>query len=349
MLELFTGCGGLACGMQNAGFEHVAFIEKNHDACESLRANFDREIVHECDTRTFDFRSVGSVDAIAGGPPCQPFSLGGLARAYNDARDMFPEAARAIAELHPRGFVFENVKGLLRKSFSKYFSYIIKRLTFPLEIKEKGESWESHFSRLGKFEYESYSNLKYRVSFKLVNAADYGVPQIRERVFIVGLRSDVLTPWIWPRETCSRECWKTIEEALRGIPDPRIAPSPPDHKFVMGAKIYKGHTGSRIDRPSKTIKAGAHGVPGGENMLVLKDGSVRYMTVLEAKLLQTFPRKYWISGAWGEAMRQIGNAVPVRLAEIMGRQLFSFLSGQNQHVAPNTEDETGNLLLKTGV
>jgi DNA (cytosine-5)-methyltransferase 1 len=95
-----------------------------------------------------------------------------------------------------------------------------------------------------------------------------------------------------------------------------------DHIFKDGARTYPGHTGSEIDQPSKTIKAGGHGVPGGENMIRYEDGSVRYFTVYEAKLIQTFPRDFLVTGAWGEAMRQIGNAVPVRLAEIIGRHLY---------------------------
>ncbi len=147
MVELFSGCGGLAKGMEMAGFSHAALIELNHQACESLKSNFPPEIVHETDVRTFDFSPYAGVDAIAGGPPCQPFSLGGLARANEDHRDMFPQAIRAISELHPRGFVFENVKGLLRKSFSSYFEYIILRLTYPTLAKEEKESRREHLGR----------------------------------------------------------------------------------------------------------------------------------------------------------------------------------------------------------
>lgn len=91
--------------------------------------------------------------------------------------------------------------------------------------------------------------------------------------------------------------------------------------FVDGAREYPGHTGSDYGKPSKTIKAGAHGVPGGENMIRFPDGSLRDMTVHEAKLIQTFPDDYRVCGSWGEALRQIGNAVPVRLAQLMGRQM----------------------------
>ncbi|MGI5867864.1 MAG: DNA cytosine methyltransferase [Kiritimatiellia bacterium] len=348
MIELFTGCGGLAKGMERAGFSHVAFVENNSHACETLRLNFPPEIVHEVDIRSFDFSRFGSVEAIAGGPPCQPFSLGGLAKAHKDHRDMFPEATRAITELAPRGFIFENVKGLLRQSFSEYFQYIILRLTYPTFHKADGEHWKEHLARLQSLSYQNYTGLKYQVQYKLLNSADYGVPQVRERVFIVGLRDDVATPWNWPKPTHARSNWKTIREALAGLPDPQDRRNTlSDHVFVPGAKPYPGHVGSPIDRPSKTIKAGAHGVPGGENMILFEDGTVRYFTVHEAKIIQTFPSDYSISGPWTEAMRQIGNAVPVRLAEILGRQLFKILSASTTDSEPirYRSDSSGNLLL----
>ncbi len=346
MLEIFSGCGGLAKGMEMAGFEHVGLVEWNHLACESLRSNFPSEIVHEGDIRKFNFTQMGKVDAIAGGPPCQPFSLGGLARAYNDERDMFPQAARAISELAPRGFIFENVKGLLRQSFADYFQYILLRLTYPTFVQDKNESWRDHSARLQRLVYSKYGGLKYRVCYRLLNAADYGVPQVRERVFIVGLRSDVPNEWIWPMPLCTRDEWVTIHDALAGVPDPRAKTnSYSDHIFIDGARTYAGHTGSPIDAPSKTIKAGAHGVPGGENMIRFPDGSVRYLTVFEAKRIQTFPADYTIVGSWGEALRQIGNAVPVGLAEIMGRRLFEILDSSGEGAMPYKVDNKSNYML----
>ena len=323
-LELFSGCGGLAKGLELAGFEHCGFVEFNKWACRSLRENFNPALVHETDVRKFDFTSIGKVDVVAGGPPCQPFSLGGLAKAHEDSRDMFPEAIRAIHELRPKAFVFENVKGLLRKSFSDYFSYIVLRLTYPDRTIPNGMSWREHLDELRTIDYSQYSGLKYVVQYKLVNAVNYGVPQSRERVFIVGFRNDVPTDWSWPDETPGR---KTIAETIGHIRLMKPCAFPEDHKIVSGARVYPGHSGSDYNSPSKTIKAGAHGVPGGENMIRFPDGTLRYMTVHEAKLIQTFPSDYVISGSWGEAMRQIGNAVPVLLAEKMGRSVINALGG----------------------
>ena len=115
--------------------------------------------------------------------------------------------------------------------------------------------------------------------------------------------------------------WKTIRDSLSDTPDPKSNHGIIDHIFRDGARTYPGHTGSDFDWPSKTIKAGGHGVPGGENMIRYNDGSVRYFTTFEAKRLQTFPDDFIIKGAWGETMRQIGNAVPVLLAEKIGSKL----------------------------
>lgn len=327
-LELFAGCGGLAKGLELAGFDHAGLLEINHQACESLRANFSRSLVHETDVKVVDFHEFEGVDVVSGGPPCQPFSLGGLARAYNDKRDMFPQAIRAISEIKPKAFLFENVKGLLREKFRPYFNYIIWRLTYPDCKQQKGEGWRDHAARLKKIvDGGRYLGLRYRVTYKLLNAADFGVPQVRERVFIVGLRDDVKAVWTWPQKICLQAKQRvTIQEALTDVPDPRSRKNRfSDHVYIDGARTYPGHTGSDINKPSKTIKAGAHGVPGGENMLRFPDGTVRYMTVHEAKRIQSFPSDFNVTGSWGEALRQIGNAVPVKLAETVGGHLYRLL------------------------
>jgi len=103
----------------------------------------------------------------------------------------------------------------------------------------------------------------------------------------------------------------------------------PEHYYRGGAKSYVGHTGSSIDQPSKALKAGDHGVPGGENMIRFNDGSIRYFTILEAKRIQTFPDDYPILGSWTEAMRQLGNAVPVRLGHTIAKELIATLKSSN--------------------
>jgi DNA (cytosine-5)-methyltransferase 1 len=370
-IELFAGGGGLAIGLDRSGFDAAAIIEYNKDACLTLSRNYlnrPETKIHEGDIRKFNYAEVGNeVVLVSGGPPCQPFSMGGKHKAFNDDRDMFPEAVRAIRELRPKAFIFENVKGLLREAFAEYFEYILLQLQYPLLVKREGEEWSQHLRRLEKFHISKKNNseLNYKVVFRLLNAADYGVPQRRERVFIVGFRSDIDVEWSFPAPTHSSDAlewskwvsgqywlrhginnplsdvevekrarklrlkygffepatqpWVTVRDAIADLPDPVVTSDGAlNHEFKDGARSYPGHTGSYIDEPSKTLKAGGHGVPGGENMIRFEDGTLRYFTVRESARIQTFPDDYRLEGAWGEAMRQIGNAVPVRLAEAVG-------------------------------
>jgi DNA (cytosine-5)-methyltransferase 1 len=377
-LELFSGTGGLAKGLELAGFKHSALVENNRHACASLCENFDAKKVFFGDVRDFDLETLDNIDLVAGGPPCQPFSLGGKHQADRDKRDMFPAAIHAIERLKPKAFIFENVKGLLRQTFSDYFEYILLRLTYPSFNTEVSSDWQQHLDELRSMSQLSYSGVKYNVQFKLINAANYGVPQNRDRVIIFGIRSDLDCEWLFPAEThsadrlfwdmyvtgeywerhkiCKLELplidrsieakifkltekygkfepalmpWQTVRDALINLPDPKSNHGIKDHLFHDGARIYPGHTGSILDAPAKTIKAGDHGVPGGENMIRFSDRTVRYLTVLEAKRLQTFSDDFVINGVWGESMRQIGNAVPVLLAQIIGQNLIKTLRDHN--------------------
>lgn len=376
-VELFSGAGGLAMGVGLAGFDPKVVIEWDKWACETIRENQNHAYplvsgwdVKEGDVRAFDWESIsGPIDLVAGGPPCQPFSMGGKHRAHDDCRDMFPATVDIIRQLKPKAFIVENVKGLTRSAFANYYQYILLQLSYPEIGLRKKEDWYDHFQRLQKFKTSlksKKSSLTYDVIPTLVNAADYGVPQKRERVFIVGFRSDLNVEWSFPRPTHSYDAllydqwitgkywerhditkpnmpekilskikrlhkqsapttlpWRTVRDAISDLPDPRSAAAKliKDHRYQPGARIYPGHTGSPLDLPSKTLKAGDHGVPGGENMLVKEDGSVRYFTVRESARLQTFPDGYRFHGSWTETMRQLGNAVPVKLAQVVARSV----------------------------
>lgn len=373
-VELFAGAGGLAMGVSLAGFESLAVVERDKWACDTIRENQRRGYplvkdwpLWEGDVREFNWASVPEgIDLLAGGPPCQPFSMGGKHKAYGDERDMFPATAELVQKLHPKSFIIENVKGLTRSSFANYYQYILLQLEFPEVTQRHMETWMSHLHRLQEEKTSGAlhgKGLTYNIIPTLVNAADYGVPQKRERVFIVGFRSDLGIEWSFPRPTHTFDAllysqwvsgeywekhqisktkrpsipakldrrikklsslllpieeiaWRTVRDALVDIPDPRNRSvlTLHNHKFQDGAKPYKGHTGSLLDLPAKTLKAGDHGVPGGENMVVLDNGSVRYFSVRESARLQTFPDGYLFHGSWTEAMRQLGNAVPVSLA-----------------------------------
>lgn len=385
-IELFAGAGGLAMGMARAGFHHCGLVEWNRYACQTIRENphhysdQHENWLRECDARAVDYKSLGQdVMVVSGGPPCQPFSMGGKHGAFADERDMFPEAVRSVRELRPKAFVFENVKGLTREAFASHLEYIILQLTYPELVGKSGETWQEH---LGRLERAHTSGRKgrgetYKVLFRLLNAADYGVPQKRERVFIVGFRSDLGVEWEFPDPTHSedallvskwitgeywerhkvarrnrpapsprltarisrlkeqqdqvtlRQPWQTVRDAIADLPDPERHPNNAvlNHTFIPGARSYPGHTGSPLDEPSKTLKAGDHGVPGGENMLARLDGSVRYFTIREAARIQTFPDDYVFHGSWGEIMRQLGNAVPVKLAEAVANHVAKKLQG----------------------
>lgn len=383
-IELFAGAGGLGIGLAKAGFEPQLVVENNKWCCDTLRENH-RSLVEtemaesdrysswqvlEGDVRKVDFtKHEGNLDLISGGPPCQPFSLGGQHRAYDDTRDMFPQAVRAVREAKPKAFIFENVKGLMRASFQNYFEYIQLQMEHPELTAKNSENWEDHLARLEQHHTSTRRcGLHYRVVVRLLNAANYGVPQRRERVLFVGFRDDVDARWTfgtgeysqealvwdqmfgtyWERhkvpnknrrlegralqmsrrlsahEKPENRAWRTTRDAIFDLPDPRHSQksaSVVDHNFQGGAKAYPGHTGSYLDEPSKTLKAGVHGVPGGENMLRRADGSVRYFSTREAARIQTFPDTYKFHGAWTECMRQLGNAVPVELARVVGESV----------------------------
>lgn len=383
-IELFTGAGGLALGLEKAGCHHEAMFEFNAQACDTIRYNISHKqnlakdwTIHQMDVRNIRYSEIGkSIELVAGGPPCQPFSMGGKARGKNDSRDMFPEAVRAVRELMPRCFVFENVKGLLRESFASYFNYINLQLSFPTVTRKEDEEWTEHLSRLEKIQTSGrFPDLSYRVVYRLLNAADYGIPQYRHRVFIVGFRSDLNLEWHFPNATHNLDCllWKqwitgeywdehaiplkervsmpasvaqrvdflkanhslfppvgqrylTVRDALKGLPDPYQKNNIPNHTPREGGRPYPGHTGSPLDEPSKALKAGAHGVPGGENMISFPNGTYRYYTAREAARIQTFPDDYVFDSPWSEAMRQIGNAVPTLLAETVGKSILTQLA-----------------------
>lgn len=364
-VELFGGAGGLALGVSQAGFCHDAFVESNKDACETIRQNNNLNVIHwplyEADVREFDYSAIRpGVDIVSGGPPCQPFSIGGKHQGHEDERNMFPEAVRAVRELEPRAFIFENVKGLLRESFAQYLEYIRLQLTYPTITRRQNEEWRDHLSRLERYHTQGrHDGLYYNVVIQPLNAANFGVPQKRERVFIVGFRSDINANWSFPEQTHSQESllwdqwvagdywerhrvrrppipdkhiskvnalrakqippfgepWLTVRDAIDDLPAPTVKENNaiPNHWYVPGARTYTGHTGSPQDEPAKTLKAGDHGVPGGENMLAYPNGEVRYFTVRESARLQTFPDNFIFHGCWTECMRQLGNAVPTKL------------------------------------
>jgi len=373
---MFSGCGGLALGLARAGFEHLLLVERDKHFVTNVRHNIDRRLehighwqVHSDDVRAVDWSWFNrKAQFVAGGPPCQPFSIGGLHRGEEDARDMWPEAVRAVREIKPIGYLFENVRGLLRPKFSEHLEWIKLSLTEPDLVMGDDEDRAAHLKRLR----DHASEGSYRVIVVKVNAADYGAPQKRHRVLFMGVRKSV-APFIEPPQpTHSRERllwdqfvtgvywrrhgirrppkfpdnaidrrtvetllrtkeepeglpWITVRDAISDLGEPGVRNDLPNHVLQPGARAYPGHTGSPIDEPAKALKAGVHGVPGGENMMAFSGGRVRYFTVREAARLQGLPDEYEFVGSWTENMRQLGNAAPVQLAESFGRHMTGIL------------------------
>lgn len=410
-VELFAGAGGLAMAVHKAGFRPLLFNEFAPRACQTLEANGakprgDAERIPEPgepwplvagDVQGLDMSYLrGHVDVLAGGPPCQPFSLGGIAKGDEDKRNMFPQMFKAMRQIRPKAVICENVVGLLRPSFKPYLDYILREMEMPFELRDPEIPWHEHDQNLikaGRGTADDPSE-RYKVVMTRVNAADYGVPQIRHRIIIVAFREDlgvdidqfkedVLPRYseqalfrsmlddsddsYWKRHPevpnpvralavarakagirkdvsltpDESQPWRTFRDAIAGIDENEGKPLPKidwdrldrreyrsdgftDHVGWPGARIYKGHTPNELDRPAKTVKAGVHGVPGGESVMLTDDletpgGTTyrhRYMTVRETARVMTFPDDWKLEGPRGEKMRQLGNAVPVKLGAV---------------------------------
>src|SRR5688572_23735336 len=150
-IEVFTGVGGLALGLSKAGFTHLAVIERDADACVTIRENQQAATksvidwpLKEQDVAEIDFTRFGPIDVLAGGPPCQPFAISGKRRSHGDDRNMFPEMMRAVRELQPPAILIENVTGLLRGRLERYFEYVLLQLRFPTVERKRAEKWASH-------------------------------------------------------------------------------------------------------------------------------------------------------------------------------------------------------------
>ncbi len=368
-------------GIARAGFMHDMVVECDGDSVATLNENKKRKVEHvrhwqieQYDTRELDFRDLGRVDLLSGGPPCQPFSIGGKHLGPRDPRNMWPEAIRAIREIRPKAFILENVRGLFRPDFASYLEYITFQLTYPDIKRRKGESWKHHLGRLRRHvNGRKHKAGDYRVIAHAINAADYGAAQKRHRAIIVGIASEFGDDWSFPSPTHSQEAlvwskyvegdywkrhdarpvrkptseseaqalkrvralekkpkerpWVTVRDAIFDLPLPTKPnrETIPGHWQHPGARAYSNHTGSCLDEPAKALKAGDHGVPGGENMLVNRYGNVRYFTIREMARLQGFPDEFVVSGSWKAATRQLGNAVPTPVGEHMAKAVLKII------------------------
>lgn len=324
VLDIFSGAGGLSIGLEQAGFEIVAGAEWDRDACETFAKAHPASEVIEGDVNAIDFRRwKDSVEVVVGGPPCQPWSTGGKRLGADDPRDGWPAFLRALREVKPRAFIAENVAGFAAGSRKAHFTALVAELRA----------------------------LRFRVAARVLNAADYGAPQKRQRMLIVGVRdADFAFPA--PRFGPGRDRpWPTAGEVIG--PEPIGAPNPSIVTYARCPDIrpnpYDGHVyngGGRpmdLSRPAPTLLASmggnktpwvdtvgivpeyhAHLVAGGRPRTGRVPGA-RRITVEEAALLQTFPPGMHFAGSRSSCYRQIGNAVPPVLAREVGAELVGLL------------------------
>ena len=300
-LEICAGAGGQALGLEWAGFEHVAAIEIDPDACATLRINRPRWLVHEKDVRAISGSNYQRVDLLAAGVPCPPFSVAGRQLGRDDDRDLFPEAIRLVAEAQPTAVMFENVRGLTSARFAAY-----------------RESIQSQLAELG---YES--------DWRLLNASDYGVPQLRPRFILVALRSAVFAHFNWPepaaeptlvgdslRDLMAADGWLGAEAWAVGAQ--RTGPT-----LVGGSRKHGGPDLGPTRAREDWLKLGVDGrgladhPPSAAHDL----DHIPKLTLPMAARLQGFPYDWRFAGRKTAAYRQIGNAFPPPVAEAVGTSI----------------------------
>ncbi|GAA1174112.1 Modification methylase AplI [Corynebacterium glaucum] len=314
-LEICAGAGGQALGLERAGFAHKAMVEIDSWAAETLRANRSklggkRVEVLEMDVHDLDgTRWNGEIDLLAGGVPCPPFSIAGQQLGADDERDLFPQALRLVKEIEPRAVMLENVKGLAQRRFESYRAQVIKRL----------------------------NDLGYTVFWDLLQAADYGVPQLRPRFILVALQEEIAPHFSWPGPMEHRI---TVGDALRdmmaenGWPgadawaDQATAVAP---TLVGGSKKHGGPDVGPTRAKEAWRAMGIKGSsiaeePPGPDFPVGDPENLPRLTVPMGGILQGFPADWRWQGGKTAQWRQVGNAFPPPVAEAIGRSIYSAIS-----------------------
>lgn len=299
-VEICAGAGGQALGLHMAGFKHVALIEYEQEYCEVLKKNMPEWNVICGDVHQFDGKPYAGIDLLAGGVPCPPFSVASKQLGQEDERDLFPEAIRLIGEIKPRAVMIENVRGLLDPKFDSYRSHILS----------------------------SIESLGYNVQIKLLHASDYGVPQLRPRVLIIGIQKEINTKFIYPEANTKQALsvgevllpymkangWKKADEWATGAN--RIAPT-----IVGGSKKHGGPDLGPVRARKAWAELGVDGTGiANEAPNADFDGMPKLTKEMIAKI-QGFP-EYWDFGEKKtSACRMIGNAFPPPVAKAVGEQI----------------------------
>jgi DNA (cytosine-5)-methyltransferase 1 len=315
-VEICAGGGGQALGLEQAGFAHVALVEIEPVACQTLRANRPGWNVIQSDLRTFDGRHYNGVDLFAGGVPCPPFSVAGKQLGESDDRNLFPEALRLIQEIRPRAVMLENVRGLLTDRFSDYRAMINGRL----------------------------ASLGYEPEWKLLTASDYGVPQLRPRAVLIALREDDRGRFEWPLRRPALT--PTVGEALlneMGSRGWRLATSWAEFASRIGPTLVGGshkHGGPDLG-PTRARQDWAELGVDGKGVVQDPPGpdfqGMPRLTVKMAAILQGFPVDWNFCGTRTQAYRQVGNAFPPPVARAVGERLVAAIRSS----APNSARRVG--------
>jgi len=306
-LEICAGAGGQALGLEMAGFAHTALVELEPAACDTLHMNRPAWNVIEGDVRHFDASPLRGIDLVAGGVPCPPFSKAGKQLGANDERDLFPEALRLVEECRPQAVMLENVRGLLDAVFDDYRHKVEKQL----------------------------AKLGYLPGWRLFNASDYGVSQLRPRVVFVGIRKDLADGFSWPEPLQSAP--PTVGELLHDLmavngwwgvnrwrkQADTIAPT-----LVGGSKKHGGPDLGPTRAKRAWAALGVDGMGLWDEAPPRDFVGMPRLTPRMTARIQGFPDDWQFSGRKTAAYRQIGNAFPPPVACAVARQIVAALSVQ---------------------
>lgn len=293
VVSLFSGAGGLDLGFIQAGHTIVWANDIYDDAVATYRRNIGDHIVKK-DIKEIPSDEIPDCDIVIGGFPCQGFSVANTKRNTKDERNsLYKELLRVIRDKQPMFFLAENVKGILSLNKGETFKMILN----------------------------DFSSFNYNVQYKVLNSADYGVPQTRERVIIVGVRNDVNFTFHYPSPTNSKDGednlakWVSVSDAIGSLPDPDEPNYLYNHiysKYKLNFNGYIGHRPIDPDKPAPTVTA--RGDNKGGVVILPHPNGLRRMTCRELAIIQSFPMDFEFIGNRSSIYRQIGNAVPVRMA-----------------------------------
>lgn len=299
VISLFSGAGGLDLGFIQAGHQIVWANDFFQDAVQTYRLNLGEHIYFDS-IHNVPSDIIPDGDIVIGGFPCQGFSVANTGRHEDDERNqLYLEMVRIIRDKQPKFFLAENVKGILSLNKGLIFKNIL----------------------------QDFKNLHYRVNYQLLNAADYGVPQKRQRVIIVGIRNDLNIKYTFPTPLYSAEAidgkkrWVSVNDAIGGMPDPDQTNNLYNHvysKYKLNFNGYIGHRPIDSNKPAPTITA--RGDDKGGVVILPHPNGKRRMTCRELATLQSFPIDFKFVGGISSVCRQIGNAVPPLLAKYLALQ-----------------------------